>query len=95
MGAEEKVPTSIEIERYFEQSPDAISFYCDFTQVIRTGHEVVIQLYETIPSPPDRKGNITKVITRLRATITLNIAHAQQIGQLLVEKATEIKSEVS
>lgn len=95
MVAEEKVPTALEIERYFEQSPDAISFYCDLGQVISTGHEVVIQLYETIPSPPDRKGNITKVVTRLRATVTFSLAHAQKFGQLLVERTREIKSAVS
>jgi hypothetical protein len=95
MGAEEKIPTAIEIERYFEQSPNAVSFYCDFAQVITTGNEVVIQLYETIPSAPDREGKITKVVTRLRATVTVSLAHAHNFGQQLIERTKETKSAIS
>jgi hypothetical protein len=63
------------IERNFEQSPNAISFYCDISQVVTTGNEIVIQLYETIPAPPGSDGKITKVV-RLRATVTLSLPHA-------------------
>jgi len=87
MTEEKEISESHVVERYFEQSPEAISFYCDYTQIIATGHEVVMQLYETIPAPPSRDGKITKVMSRLRGTITLSIAHAQNLGKLLVEKS--------
>jgi hypothetical protein len=93
MDTEKKESTEL-IERYFEQPPNAVSFYCDFGQVLSTGHEVVIQLYETIPSPPGRDGKITKVITRLRATVTLSIPHARNVGKLLVEKTKERENEI-
>ena len=94
--AEEKKITGggrFEHERFFEQAPDAISCYSDYAQVIHTGNEILLQFYETIPGPPAIGGNISKVISRLRATITISIAHAQNIGKLLTEKsvASEVK----
>ena len=78
----------IRLERFFEQPPDAISCYSDFAQVIHTGNEILLQFYETIPGPPAAGGsNLSKVRSRLRATITISIAHAQNIGKLLIEKA--------
>jgi len=94
MDVEEKVPAALIIDRYFEQSPNAVSFYCDFAQILTTGHEVVMQLYETIPSPPDREGKITKVVSRLRATVTISLAHAQNFGQQLIERTKETKSAI-
>jgi hypothetical protein len=84
-------PTQAQIERYFEQSPAAISFYCDFGQVIGTDNEVVLQFYETIPGTPDREGKITKVLSRLRATITFSIPHAQAFGKVLIARTEEGK----
>ena len=95
MDVEEKVPAALIIERYFEQSPNAVSFYSDFAQILSTGHEVVMQLYETIPSPPGRDGKITKVVTRLRATVTLSLPHARNFGQLLIERTKETKSAIT
>ncbi|MCX5885968.1 MAG: hypothetical protein NT096_08690 [Proteobacteria bacterium] len=80
----------VPVERFFEQPPDAISFFSDFAQVAHTGNEIVMQFYETIPGPPGHEGNITKVRTRLRATITIGLTHAQNIGRLITEKA-EVK----
>jgi hypothetical protein len=80
----------IQTERFFEQLPDAISFFTDFAQIAHTGNEIVIQFYETIPGPPGPEGHITKVRTRLRATITIGVAHAKTIGKLLIEKG-EVK----
>jgi hypothetical protein len=80
----------LQTERFFEQLPDAISFFSDFAQIAHTGNEVVIQFYETIPGPPGPEGHITRVRTRLKATITIGLAHAQTIGKLLTEKA-EVK----
>jgi hypothetical protein len=78
----------LQIERIFEQPPDAISFYAEMAQVIQTGHEVVLQFYETVPGPPAGPGgNIIKVRSRLRATLTLSFSHAQNLGKMLVEKA--------
>ena len=93
MTGEKKVPTGSEIERYFEQSPNAVSFYCDIGQVVATGNEIVMQLYETIPAPPGRDGKITKVVSRLRATVTLSLPHAHNIGKLLVERTKAVKNE--
>jgi hypothetical protein len=72
-----------QIQRVFEQPPDAISLYSDMAQVLGTGNEVVFQFYETIPGPPGPDGNITVVRTRLRATITVSIPHARNIGDIL------------
>ncbi len=80
----------VQTERFFEQLPDAISFFSDFAQIAHTGNEVVMQFYETIPGPPGPEGNITRVRTRLKATITIGLNHAQIIGKLLTEKV-EVK----
>jgi len=80
----------IQAERFFEQPPDAISFFSDLAQVAHTGNEIVLQFYETIPGPPGPEGRITKVRSRLRATITVGLTHAQTIGKLLTEKG-EVK----
>ena len=80
----------IAIERIFEQPDDAISFYCELGQIFGTGNEIMLQLYETIPGPPDPKGRIERVRTRLRATVTLSFPHAANIGNMLVKK-TKIK----
>lgn len=92
--SEEKHPVKevpVTAERVFEQPPDAISFYSDLGQVLGTGNEIIIQFYETIPGPPGPGGKITRVRTRLRATITFSIAHAAKIGNLLIEKTKENK----
>ncbi len=80
----------LQTERFFEQLPDAISFFSDFAQIAHTGNEVVMQFYETIPGPPGPDGKIKSVRTRLKATITIGLTHAQIIGKLLTEKA-EVK----
>lgn len=85
----------VEVERVFEQPqqpPDSISFYCELGQVFTTKNEIVLQFYETIPGVPGLKGNIEKVKTRLRATITLSYPHAATIGKLLT-KRTKKKAE--
>ena len=87
MTEEQKIQKVPEIQRIFEQSPEAISFYCDLGQFIHTGNEIVMQFYETIPGIPDSGGNIKNVRTRLRATITVSLSHAQNIGKMLIEKA--------
>jgi hypothetical protein len=86
-------PTLTQVERIFEQSSSAISFYCDMTQVVSTGNEVVLQLYETIPAPPDREGKITKVISRLKATVTFSLPHALNFGKVIVERTSGEKHE--
>jgi hypothetical protein len=85
-GEKKDIPPGTQVERYFEQSPTAISFYCDMTQVVSTGNEVVLQFYETIPAPPDREGKITKVISRLKATVTFSVPHAHNFAKILVER---------
>jgi hypothetical protein len=80
-----------EAERTYEQPHEAISFYSDTAQVIHTGPEVILQFYETIPGVPASSGQIPKVTTRLRATITISIPHAKNLGALLTEKIGVIK----
>jgi len=60
------------------------------TQILSTGNEIILQFYETIPGPPGPEGQITQVRTRLKATITIGLTHAQTIGKLLTEKG-EVK----
>jgi len=74
------------VNRLFEQGTEAITFYSDFAQVLSTGHEVVIQFYETIPGPPTPDGKISTVRSRLRSTITVSYAHAVNIGNLLLKQ---------
>jgi hypothetical protein len=76
----------VQIERIFEQPPHAVSFYCDLGQVLSTGNEIVVQFYEVIPGPPEPEGEITKVRTQLRATVTLSKLHARNIAKLLLER---------
>jgi hypothetical protein len=75
------------LQRFFDQHPNSVSFYCDFAQIINTGNEIVLQFYESIPDPPTQKGTIDSIKTRLRATITINVKHAKNIGKLLIEKS--------
>ena len=84
MNGEKAASVGQPIERSFEQSSDAISFYSDFAQVMATDNEVVMQFYETIPGVPDRDGKITKAVSRLKATVTLSVSHAQKLGKVLV-----------
>jgi hypothetical protein len=87
MPEEKQTPKEVQAERVYEQPPDAISFYCDLGQILSTGNELVMQFYEAVPGPPGPTGQITKIRTRLRATITVSFPHAQNIGKLLVEKS--------
>ena len=85
-----------QVRRTYEQPTDAISFYSDMAQIIGTGQEVVLQFYETIPGAPAVGGEIDTVRSRLRATITISMAHAANIGSLLLEqigKAREPRKE--
>lgn len=84
--AEKKPEEQQVVNRLFEQGPDAISFYSDFAQVFNTGHEIVLQFYETIPGTPGPGGNIQSIRTRLRSTIYLSHAHAANIGNLLLKQ---------
>lgn len=77
-----------QITRVFEQPPDAISLYSDFAQIVGTGHEVVLQFYETIPGAPGAGGEIQIVRTRLRATIIVSKPHAANIGNLLIKHSS-------
>ncbi len=88
MSEEKKVKSTstVSLERLFEQPSDAITFYSDLAQIINTGNEILLQFYESIPGPPTIDGNMTKVRSRLRATITISIKHAQNIGNLLIKE---------
>ncbi len=50
--AQNDFPTAIQVNRIYEQGPDSVSFYSDVAQIVNTGHEVVLQFYETIPGAP-------------------------------------------
>jgi hypothetical protein len=86
--AEERPSGGTQVTRIFEQPEGAISFYCDFSQVIGTTNEVVLQFYETIPGPPGPGGQMQVVRTRLKATITVSPSHATNIGNLLIKHST-------
>jgi len=92
MTEEKEIPKDvIQIARLFEQPPDAISFYADLGQVLHSGNEIIMQFYESIPGPPDPSGNIRNIRSRLRATITVSLSHARNIGKLLVERTKELE----
>jgi hypothetical protein len=62
--AEETVKAE-NVKRLFEQPTDAIACYSDVVQILRTGPEIVMQFYETIPGPPSPpQGKITSVRSR-------------------------------
>ncbi len=92
-GEKGKPAGDLTVQRDFEQSPDAISFYCDYAHVIGTDNEVVMQFYETIPAPPTRAGKITKAVSLLRATVTFSPVHAKQFGKALIERIRATKNE--
>lgn len=77
----------IQAQRVFEQPADAVSFYCDFAQIIGSENEVLMQFYETIPGPPEPDGHVRIANTRLRATVMVSRAQAGKISQLLLERA--------
>lgn len=83
---EEPKGSPTEVNRVFEQPADAISLYSDFAQIVGTGAEVMLQFYETIPGPPGPGGSVQIVRSRLRATITVSLPHAANIGRLLLQK---------
>lgn len=82
----EKKTQDLKILRTFEQPDNAPSFFSDLAQVTATGNEVIVQFYETMPGPPDPEGNIKKVKTTLRANVIISLAHAKNLGKLLLEK---------
>ncbi|MCK4792338.1 MAG: hypothetical protein KAV87_51890 [Desulfobacteraceae bacterium] len=91
MAQDTPPPGLQQVNRIFEQGPDSVSFYSDAAQVFNTGHEVVLQFYETIPGAPGPGGKIQLVKSRLRATITISMGHASNIGNLLL-KQIQIKA---
>jgi len=74
------------LERTFEQGPDAVSFYCDFTQILGTENELVLQFYETIPGAPGPDGIVRTIKSRLRATITFSHEHALRIAEAIQQR---------
>ena len=84
--AENQNEGGISAKRVMEQPPDAISLYSDYAQILGTGHEVILQFYETIPKPPNVEGKTVEVTTRLRATVVLSPSHALKVGQLLLKQ---------
>lgn len=82
-----------QVSRIFEQPSDSMSVYSDFAQVLGTGSEVILQFYETIPDVPGAGGQIQGVRSRLRATVIVSPAHAQNIGRLLQEQAGASQAE--
>ena len=84
MAEQDPAGTPIGVNRIFEQPNDTLSMYSDFAQVVGTGHEVILQFYETIPGVPGASGAPDMVRTRLRATITVSKVHASNIGRLLL-----------
>ena len=84
--AQQRQPGAQKAQRIFEQPPDAISLYSDIVQILATGHEIIMQFYETIPGPPGSGGQVEVVRTRLRATIAVSIPHATNIGNLILEQ---------
>jgi len=91
MSEEQKMQKEIQIQRVYEQPPDAVSFYCDMTQILSTGNEIILQFYETIPGPPGPGGPLTHMRNRLRSTVTISFPHARNIGKLLIERTGEEK----
>ena len=75
------------VTRVLEQPADAVSLYSDFAQVMGTGHEVMLQFYETIPGTPGPEGAPEVVRSRLRVTVALSRAHAANIGKLLLQQS--------
>lgn len=75
---------TLQVQRFYEQGSDSVSFYSDLAQVINTGNEIVFQFYETIPGAPGPTGVIQSAKSRLRATITLSLQHAKNIANNVI-----------
>ena len=86
-AAESQEGTPIQAKRVFEQPSDTLSMYSDYVQVVGTGHEVIVQFYETVPGIPLPSGAPETVTTRLRATIVISRAHAANLGKSLLQNS--------
>ena len=85
--AQSQEGTPLQAKRVFEQPPDTLSIYSDYAQVVGTGHEVIVQFYETIPGIPLPTGAPETVTTSLRATIVISRAHAANLGKALLQNS--------
>lgn len=79
-------PQGVQVTRLFDQHPEALSFYSDFSQIVGTDNEIYLQFYETIPSPPNASGQVTQVRTRLRATIAMSRPHSLTMARNLLQQ---------
>ena len=78
-----------QVQRLFEQPSDALSIYSDFAQVVGTANEIILQFYESIPGIPGPSGSPEEVTTRLKATIVMSMAHAGNLGRILMQRIPE------
>jgi hypothetical protein len=80
--------------RKFVPNDGAISFFCDYTQVIVTEEFVILQHYETIPDLPGDDAKVRGVTSRLRATVTMSepsMARLLKLSQELMAQVSKDK----
>ncbi len=80
------VVEKLKVTRVLNNQKMQFHFFLDYAQIINTEKEIVMQFYESIPGPPSPDSQIKNVKTRLKATITVGLPHAETIGKLLLKK---------
>ena len=91
-NSENGPPDGIPLE--FQTAQDHVTAYIDTFNVVRTGREVIISAYQTLPGYPSAEGVEAATRTR-RATLILSPEHALDLGLLLVKQGTKEEGEES
>lgn len=77
------------VRRTFEFAPDHVMFYSDYANLVSTDTEVMLSLYHTVTSLPDKDGHLKGAISYRKASVTMSHAHAVSIGEFLVKHGTQ------
>ena len=80
---------SSEIKREYVRADDMVVAYVDHTNVLGTGTELILSLYDTIPPFPGEDSEQI-ALSRLRACIKMHPHHALQVGEMMTNTANKM-----
>lgn len=86
-----------EIVRKYVRADDLLVMYSSHANIVSTGSELVMTLYDVIPPFPDelKEGaapDTAEAITRMRVCVTMSPSHALEIGKILTKQASDVLS---
>ena len=73
----------VAIKREYSTAPDHVTVFSDQINVVSTGTEVIVSVYETIPGHPDEVQ--PRALSSRRVTLIITPRHARQLGKLLIQ----------